>query len=202
MALTDDRHHTGLGGQRGLRQRPPAERRWRLTGYIELEHLNFTVGEGIGLACARHSDEPCDGARGLELARDDEVHVQVAPAPGIEIGHVGGADHYPCPRQAPHEHRGHEVRLVPRYAGQHQVGAPRPGLFQRFSAGAVPLHHADIEGVRDGLQTNGIEIDTRAVMIVVKRLDRRRAHRPGSYHDHSHPGSIPVRDPQLRAAMH
>lgn len=78
----------------------------------------------------------------------------------------------------------------------------RPSLFQRFSAGAVPLHHADIEGVRDGLQTHGIEIDNRAVMIVVKRLDGRRAHRPGSDHDHSHPGSIPVRDLLLQAAMH
>ena len=38
----------------------------------------------------------------------------------------------------------------------------------------------------------GIEIDNRAVMIVVKRLDGRRAHRPGSDHDHSHPGSIPA----------
>ena len=50
-----------------------------------------------------------------------------------------------------------------------------PGILENAARGAVPAHGADVVAVRERLQPRGVEVYDGDVVVVVQRLDDRRA---------------------------
>ena len=61
-------------------------------GHVELDHLDLAVGEDVRLPRRRDADDARDRVRGLELGRDDEVDVELALAPDLEVLDVRRSD--------------------------------------------------------------------------------------------------------------
>ena len=82
---------------------------------VELDDLHLALGEDVRLPRGRDAEDPRDRVRGLELRGDDEVDVELALAPGLEVLDLAGADDVRAlASSAFGEHRRDEVRLVAR----------------------------------------------------------------------------------------
>ena len=113
---------------------------------------------------------------GLELLGHDEVDVELTLPPQVDVLDARRADHRRRPgRLAPREHPRHEVHLVARRAGDDEVGAADPGVREVLPAGPVSLVHGDVEPARQRLQTRGLGVDHRDLVLLVERLDDRGA---------------------------
>ena len=60
---------------------------------VELADLHLAVGEHVRLAGGRDADDAADRVRGLELRGDDEVDVELALAPELDVLDARRADH-------------------------------------------------------------------------------------------------------------
>ena len=93
---------------------------------VELADLHLSVGEHVGLAGGGDADDAADRVCGLELGGDDEVDVELALAPELDVLDVRRADHRRRPRRlAAREHARDEVHLVARGARDDEVGVAR-----------------------------------------------------------------------------
>ncbi len=91
--------------------------------------------------------------RGLDLRRDGEIDVQPSLVPQVDVLDVRRTDH--CGRSGrlhPGERARDEIDLVPRGAGDEEVGLARPGLLDRLPARSVRLDRAQVEAIRERLE--------------------------------------------------
>ena len=79
----DDARDLRVGRDRGLSQRHADHA--GPSSIVELDDLHLAVGEDVGLPRRRHADDPRDGERRLALGRDDEVDVELALLPDLEV---------------------------------------------------------------------------------------------------------------------
>ena len=98
LVAPDDRGDAGVGRDLRLAQRHAEEARIGLGGDVELDELHLPIGEDVRLARRRDGDRARDRIRRLDLGRDDEVDVELALAPDLEVLGVRGADDGRRPR--------------------------------------------------------------------------------------------------------
>ena len=169
------------GGSVRLAQRCAEQARVGLLGDVELDHLHLPLGEGVRLARRRDADRPRDRVRRLDLGGDDEVDVELALPPDLEVLGVRRADDRRRPvRAGLRDHRRDDVRLVARRARDQEVGLGDPSLGQDAAAGAVALQRGDVVALRDRGQPLLVEVDHGQLVLVVERLDDRRADLAGA----------------------
>ena len=77
----------------GVAERDRRARGRRVVVDVELADLHLAVGEHVGLAGGRHAEDAADRVRGLELGGDDEVDVELALAPELDVLDARRADH-------------------------------------------------------------------------------------------------------------
>ena len=116
----------------------------RVGGDVELDDLDLAVGEDVGLARGREPERRRDRVGGLELGRDHEVDLEVALAPGVEVGGARAAHDRLRARQPLGEHRADEVGLLARAAADEQVGLLDARLADHLLGRAVALDRADV----------------------------------------------------------
>ena len=80
----------------------------------ELDDLHLAVCEDVRLPGGRHAQDLRDGVGRLQLRRDDEVDVEVALLPRLEVLDLRRPDDRPdLGAQLLRQHRRNQVRLVP-----------------------------------------------------------------------------------------
>ncbi len=113
LVAPDDRGDLGVLGDLGVAERNAEHVRRRVVVDVELAELHLALREHISLAGGRDAEDAADRIRGLELGRDDEVDVELALAPELDVLDARGADHgRRALGLAPGEHAGDEVDLV------------------------------------------------------------------------------------------
>ena len=147
---------------------------------VELDDLHLAVGEDVGLSRRGHADDAADRVRRLELGRDDEVDVELALAPELDVLDVRRADHRRCARgvsrranmPATRFTSSRDVQAMTRSAlsdsGRCEVLAARP----------VALERRDVEAAGERLEARRLGVDHGDLVLVVERLDDRRADLP------------------------
>ena len=124
--------------------------------------------------------------RRLELGGDHEVDLDLPLLPGLDVLRVRGAHDGLRLGELLRERAGDEVDLVPRRAGDHEVGQIHAGVLEDAARRPVALDRADVVLVRESLQPRGVEIDDRDLVLFVQRLDDGRADLPGTEEDDLH----------------
>ena len=158
----------------------------RVGGHVELDDLDLAVGEDVGLAGGREPECGRDRVGGLELGRDHEVDLEVALAPGVEVGGARGADDRLRARQPLDQHRADEVGLLARAAADEQVGLLDAGLADHLLGRAVALDRADVVAARERGEPVGGDVDHRDLVLLVERVDQRAADVRRAEHDDLH----------------
>ena len=88
----DDRRDLRVLGALAVAERDADDvRRGAFLG-VELDDLDLAVGENVGLARGGNADDPADRVGRLELRRDDEVDVELAGAPELDVLDVRRSD--------------------------------------------------------------------------------------------------------------
>ncbi len=100
----------GIGG---VAQRYAEHDARRVLVDVELAELHLALREHVRLPGGRYAEDAADRVRGLELRRDDEVDVELALAPELDVLDARRADHGGrVLGLATREHAGDEVDLV------------------------------------------------------------------------------------------
>jgi hypothetical protein len=81
----------------------------------------------------------------------------------------------------------HEVRLVARGAGDHEIAVADPGSRELASAHGAGGDRGDVVALGQRLEARGLEIDDRDVVIGMQRLDHLRADEARPDHENAHP---------------
>ena len=163
------------GGNLRVLERRADDVRARALLDVELDDLHLPLCEDVGLPRGRDADRRRDRVRRLELGRDDEVDVELALSPQLEVFDVRRADDRLCARcELSDEHRGDDVRLVLRRTRDDEVRVRDARVVEGRTAGAVALDGHDVEAIRQRGQPRGVDVEHRHRVLVVKRLDDRR----------------------------
>ena len=109
----------------------------------------WPVGEHVRLPGRRHADDLGDGERGLALRGDDEVDVSSRSCQTSRYSTSPCGRRARIGREPAREHRGDDVDLVPRRAGDERSASRTPASMQRLPAGAVAVHRAHVEAERE-----------------------------------------------------
>ena len=144
-------------------------------GDVVLDELHLAVGEDIGLHGRADADHARDRVGGLDLRGDDEIDVELALAPELDVLDVGGTDHgrrLGC--LEPGERPGDEIGLVARRAGEHEVGVAHAGVREGAPAGAVRLESGNVEALADRGEAGRVEVENGHVVLAVECRDDRR----------------------------
>ena len=100
-----------VGRHRRSRSGTPRTRGSAVSRDVELDELHLALGEDVRLPRRRHADRPRDRVRGLDLRGDDEVDVELALVPHLEVLRVGRPhDRRHAGRDRLRDHRGDDVR--------------------------------------------------------------------------------------------
>ena len=182
----DDRRHDALRRDPGVRQRAADEPAGIGGVDGELDHLDAATREDIGLQRIRVADRAGDCLRSLLFGGDDEVDVEVAGAPGIEVLRRPGANDDLAAADRTDQHRGNDVRLVAVGGRDDEVGDAGPGTQQVGARGAAPLHGQDVEPVGDRGEAVRIELEHGDVVRAVQRRDDGRADLAGADDEYLH----------------
>ena len=157
---------------------------------VELDDLHAAVGEDVGLAGRRQTDDAGDRVRRLELRRDHEVDVDLAVRQASSSSTL-------VVRTTVFAFERRLTRIAQtRFASSRGLQASSrsasstPRLAHDLARGAVALHGPHVVGVGERLQPGGIDVDDREVVLLVQRVDERAADVPGSQHDDLHARSF------------
>ena len=147
---------------------------------VELAELHLAVREYVGLPRGRDAEDAADRVGGLELGGDDEVDVELALAPELDVLDARRADHgRRALGLASGEHSGDEVHLVARRAGDDEVGGRRC-LRPRDPCGssASPSKTATSKRRRQRLEPRRLRVEHGDLVLVVEGLHDGRADLP------------------------
>ncbi len=93
LVAADDRGDLRVRGDRRVAERDADDLGRRVLLDVELADLHLAVREDVRLSRGRDADDAADRVRRLELGPDDEVDVELALAPEVDVLGARGADH-------------------------------------------------------------------------------------------------------------
>ena len=143
---------------------------------VELADLHLPVREDVGLARGRDAEDAADRVRGLELGGDDEVDVELALAPELDVLDARRADdRRRTLGLAAREHARDEVHLVARRAGDDEVGVADSRRREVLAARPVAFEDGDVEAARQRLEPRRLGVEDGELVLLVEGLDDRRS---------------------------
>ena len=179
VVASDDRRHLRVGRDGGVAERDAEHVAGRVLVDVELSELHLALCEDVRLPGRRDTDDPADRVGGLELGRDDEVDVELALAPEVDVLGARRADHgRRALGLASREHACDEVHLVSRRAGDHEVGGVDPRRCHVLAARPVALEDGDVEASAHRLKTGCLGVEDGDLVLVVEGLHDGRADLP------------------------
>ena len=183
----DDRRDLRVGRSPGVAERLADEIGRRALLDVELDDLHLALREDVRLPGGGHTDDPADRMRGLELGADDEVDVELAGAPQLDVlGVRRPYDGGRLLRLRSGEHAGDEVHLVPRGARDHEVRARDARVHEILTARAVALERRDVVALDECGEARGLFVEDRDLVVGVQRIDDREANLARPDHEDPH----------------
>ena len=191
LLAADDRGDARVGGKLRVAHRHADDTRVRALVDVELDELHLTFGEQVGLARRRDADRARDRVGGLDLRGDDEVDVELPLPPHLEVLRIRRPDDRRRPPGAClRDHRGDDVGLVSRGAGDQEVGVGDPRTREDAPARPVPLDRCHVVPRRERRQPRFVQVEHRQLVLLVQRLDDRRSDLARADHEDVHVAEV------------